>query len=390
MDNYEVNMLTQNSFGRSTLTEAFNSGNTDIIEICLSHPSANEDKLLDAMKVADVSDGTASGNVCGDVQSTEIDMDYEAYNEKHAVYHEMFLSSPVPVSGENAMICDQAILKVRELPIRRADNPFGSNSAPEDDTTGLGIWPASVLMARIVVENKYLFEGKVVLELGAGCGLPSLAAAVYTNASTVYLTDVNDASLLNANFNVELNALQGTKYSVEHETATTMQAVTESVDAMDISKGTKHSGSCFNIDNVNISGLADVTEGESRVIAKVHVVKLAWQDLSTYPSEPIDVLLGSDLVYDSNILRVLVPAVQRLIKPGGMFLYLAPDDARDGMVEFTAVMEAAGLKCVEQTQCPHSLFANPLAEEKEDLYVLHFYDLAAKKPHSLFRFIKES
>ena len=28
------------------------------------------------------------------------------------------------------------VLKVRELPITRADNPFGTDLAPEDDTTG--------------------------------------------------------------------------------------------------------------------------------------------------------------------------------------------------------------------------------------------------------------
>jgi predicted nicotinamide N-methyase len=41
---------------------------------------------------------------------------------------------------------------------------------------GLGIWPAAVLLARWVVQRQDLLRGKVVVELGAGCGLPALAA----------------------------------------------------------------------------------------------------------------------------------------------------------------------------------------------------------------------
>ena len=42
--------------------------------------------------------------------------------------------------------------------------------------TGLGIWPAAVLLSRWLVEKQDLLRGKVVVELGAGCGLPALAA----------------------------------------------------------------------------------------------------------------------------------------------------------------------------------------------------------------------
>ena len=34
------------------------------------------------------------------------------------------------------------------------------------------------------------------------------------------------------------------------------------------------------------------------------------------------------------------------------------------------------------------MFENPLVTDNEDLYVLHFYDLAAKKPHSMYFFSK--
>jgi hypothetical protein len=36
------------------------------------------------------------------------------------------------------------------------------------------------------------------------------------------------------------------------------------------------------------------------------------------------------------------------------------------------------------------MFKNPLASEDGDQFVLHFYDLSAKAPHSLFHFVKSS
>lgn len=37
------------------------------------------------------------------------------------------------------------VMKIRELPITRADNPFGNEEAPENDTTGTSTFYHSVL-----------------------------------------------------------------------------------------------------------------------------------------------------------------------------------------------------------------------------------------------------
>jgi hypothetical protein len=76
-------------------------------------------------------------------------------------------------------------IKIRELPITRADHPFGSEENPEDDTTGLGIWPAAVLLSRWVAAlGLEEFKDKVVVELGAGCGLPAITSGKDTFLST--------------------------------------------------------------------------------------------------------------------------------------------------------------------------------------------------------------
>jgi ankyrin repeat protein len=128
LENFEVDVLAKNSYGRSALTDAFNTGNTDVIEACLSHSSSTEERLL----------------------STDPDMGKTGEQEEEgstqalagAVTHKFSLGAPsVPVSSAapKAEAEGEAgeVLAVRELPITRADNPFGNEAAPQDDTTGV-------------------------------------------------------------------------------------------------------------------------------------------------------------------------------------------------------------------------------------------------------------
>jgi len=69
-----------------------------------------------------------------------------------------------------------------------ADPPPGVGAgagAGAEDATGVYLWGSAVLLARWLVQKRALLRGKVVLELGAGCGLPSLAAWLHTEASLV-------------------------------------------------------------------------------------------------------------------------------------------------------------------------------------------------------------
>ena len=115
INNYDIDMLAQNGFGKSILTEAFQTQDTDIIEICLSHQSSTEEKLIEA------NNGLGGEVVLEDTQN--------ATEEKHAVFHNF------DFEGDPRL--QRRIVRIRELPITRADNPFGSETAPEDDTTGM-------------------------------------------------------------------------------------------------------------------------------------------------------------------------------------------------------------------------------------------------------------
>ena len=66
-------------------------------------------------------------------------------------------------------------------------------SSTAHDLTGQIVWPACVLLSWFIYRHKDLFSGKVVLELGAGCGLAGLVASNYSDHT--YITDGNDVVL---------------------------------------------------------------------------------------------------------------------------------------------------------------------------------------------------
>jgi hypothetical protein len=170
-DHYsDIDVLAQNKTGKSTVTEAFTSGNTDTIEVCLSHGSATEERLVPGSENKKEEEGIAEEDE-GERERMETSAeerkdDEEEEQSKNEVTHQMKLTTK----------SDEIIL-IRELPITRADNPFGSEESPEDDTTGLGIWPASILLSRWITNlGEEYFKDKTVMELGAGCGLPGITA----------------------------------------------------------------------------------------------------------------------------------------------------------------------------------------------------------------------
>lgn len=159
LENYEVDVLQKNSFGRSVLTDAFQTGNTDIIGLCLSHSSSSEERLID---VDNGSTTTKSGNNNSNEESKSFTESHEDNNNNNnndnnnnnqnnenrgnEVIHEFDMTPLVSqlvddnsstTQIESVETRQRKVLKVRELPITHADNPFGGISTPEDDTTGL-------------------------------------------------------------------------------------------------------------------------------------------------------------------------------------------------------------------------------------------------------------
>lgn len=399
--NFEVDMLLQNGMGISTLTDAFSTSDTEIIEICLSHSSASEERLVEtndpaAAKFKDDSmEQEQDSNTDENPKHESSSMEEESRNKdkaardhmdhlvKHAVVHQMNLSS----SGARG--AHAKLVKVRELPISRADTPFGSDTAPEDDTTGLAIWPAAIILsrwiARLAEVQPEMLRGMTVMELGAGCGLPGLATALLGSPARVYITDIHHSTLVNAAYNARLNTKEGVRGGKSIDGGPKHaygEVVYENPPPAKVSGSPTDEGGAMDQEPPASATL----EIEARTATTVTCAFLNWQDESTYPSEQMDVLVGSDLVYESKILKILVPAVKRLLKADGSFLYCAPESGRDGMAGLIEALAAIDIVCVEQTAAPDYMYGNPLTEVDEDFFVLHFYDLAAKQRHYLYHF----
>lgn len=69
---------------------------------------------------------------------------------------------------------------------------------------GLVMWPAAVILSRMLCKHPEKIRGKCVLEIGSGLGLTGLVASHI--ASDVTLSDFNPAVLRNLEANVSLNA----------------------------------------------------------------------------------------------------------------------------------------------------------------------------------------
>jgi len=232
-----------------------------------------------------------------------------------------FLSTPDNVTATET---NKDTLFIRELPIANADNPFGSNDDAADDTTGYGIWCASLIMARWMSSMTHRFQDKVVCELGAGCGVVGLVVAKYSQACKVFLTDLNATTLENLNYNVTAN----------------------------------------NLDS-----------DEDRVI----VQKMDWSDESTWPNNKIDFVLGSDLIYDKHVTHKLKHVVLGLLgREGGTFFYTCKSTERDGLVEFISdIQQQSNITLISQEEicAPHLFTTNPLENRDDEECFLHFHEL---------------
>ena len=283
-DGDQIDVLLKNQFGRSALTEGFASQSTETAKLLLEHDSASEEKLLMGGKEVDAVDGELKKK------------------RDQSITHDLCFASKTNI-------------KIRELPIAQSDddNPLGDT--PVDDTTGYGIWCASLVMAHWLATIP--LKHKRVLELGAGCGVPGIALAKACPSVKLVTTDLNPTTVDNLRHNVELNDLQ-------ESTASTID----------------------------------------------------WDDQSTWPTTKLDVLIGCDLIYQKSIVPFLKKVVLGLLESGAPFYYVAPDSGRDGLDYFIEEMKES-LTLVSCQKAPAEYYSNPLASGDEEDCFLHFNELGS-------------
>jgi predicted nicotinamide N-methyase len=179
-----------------------------------------------------------------------------------------------------------------------------------DGGIGCALWDAAIILSRWIYScqqhssSNPIFDNKIILELGAGVGLPGICAARWARQCflTDYLTPVNE----NLQYNVDINA------SVLSET-----------------------------DPVKINLKNNIRNSS-------HVIMLNWDhiwdedlllqddpNIALIPRRNVDIILGSELTYTGNnsTINNLVKVIDTFLKHNGVFVEVLSDD-RDGVSQF--------------------------------------------------------
>ncbi|KAK9171798.1 putative methyltransferase family protein [Cryptosporidium meleagridis] len=316
-----ADVLLKNSLNKSVLTEVFNMNDEDILKLALEHPSA--DKL----------EQEHSESVKFDEDQSELNSDSRITISQEVIHDLTFTSDDIYKLGT------RPIIKCRELALMGVKEVFDQN--PQNDTTGVHLWSSSIVASYWIanlVRNENIFAGKRVIELGCGCGLMSLAAAVYSRyffdsqPAKLFLTDVSKLSLENADINIKLNsALLGS--------------------------------------NQNF----------------IQVKYLNWFDQESFrnldPENPeimgsFDIILGSDLVYNSDMEIQLSQVISGLLAIQGTFYYVHRHD-RLCASKFKQALESSGLAC-QEIQSPEEYTRNPLNGQSQQLADSLFNELSSQ------------
>jgi hypothetical protein len=206
---------------------------------------------------------------------------------------------------------------------------FGSYGSMDADQTGLYVWGASLVLGRWLASSataRAELAGAEVVELGAGCGVPGLAAALHGRARRVRLTDLHAPTLANLRAIAGLNA--------------------------------EAAGACA-----------------------LEVERLDWAAPLALP--PVAVVLGADLVYDDGMAALLAPLVAALVAPGGAFYYAYPfaypSPLRDGVEDFCERLVAAGFALETDTTAPESLLTHPCRGAAGRAAGAHLHQLLAEQ-----------
>ncbi|CDR93765.1 methyltransferase, putative [Babesia bigemina] len=221
------------------------------------------------------------------------------------------------------------VVRARELEIKQ-DEILNAQSA-EMDHTGEVIWETDLVAAQwlTALARDGKFEGKRVLQLGSGCGLSAIAmyvsAAFYQKAPhTLVFTDVCSDTVRNLKFNVELNKL----------------------------------------------GADD----------RVRIHYLDWTKPDTWPRDEqgslqtFDIVIGSDLVYDANLVEPLTNVIQATLSKAHGEVFYAFKQARDGARLIPEALTKLGFNVTTQPS-PREFQSNPLESSNDKVLEAFFPDL---------------
>ena len=206
--------------------------------------------------------------------------------------------------------------------------------------TGTRIWDGAWLHRAWALQNARLFQGRSVLELGAGCGMLGVSLACACQPTDVTLTDFR------GHFESSETVMHCLRDNVARNTARLQPGTTLRVLELDWQRPTE---------------------------------PLEWPILEGHapfacPPAPCDVVIGTEVLYSADgaiLLAALLPLW--LSRPHGT-AYVLNNANRTGVAAFARACVEHGLRCEEIPICEQSFAATCTLEERtqtHDAYV-HF------------------
>ena len=163
-----------------------------------------------------------------------------------------------------------------------------SNSFIRDGTTGLKLWPAAMALGDFVQQEKEMFDGKSILEIGSGNGFVGFVLAKACQPKRIILSDCHESVLENLIENVNLNLPK------------------EETEEMERTLMFRH-------------------RLKTKDEVEIGVIELPWEEVDKNEVElrkfcKPNILLASDVVYDDSIFDALMKCVNKLFELFGKSL----------------------------------------------------------------------
>jgi hypothetical protein len=140
--------------------------------------------------------------------------------------------------------------------------------------------------------------------------------AVYCQPKKVYLTDINEQTMENLTYNAHLNMLNVIDDSNDKSTNEENNNNDSKQSEVECTANKVLNNDSNNNSTNECKADENHTNTSNNNETSVSISNLNWKDLSTYPKEKIDIIIGADLVYDENILEIFVYAVNNLLSSG--------------------------------------------------------------------------
>eukprot|EP00057_Strongylocentrotus_purpuratus_P003401 XP_003726565.1 PREDICTED: protein-lysine N-methyltransferase EEF2KMT isoform X1 [Strongylocentrotus purpuratus] len=281
--------------------------------------------------------------------------------------------------------------KTYKLPTGNLITLKESSQVVIDGTTGLRSWPAAQCMVEWIAENTHIINGRRVLELGSGLGLTGLASCDLCQPLTYTFSDCHEQVLKTLQENILLNIHRNnSQQSSESETVRSKSDSEKLGDRKDQEQRTFKATTSLRL--LEEHSLCDVgvwfhrtrhavearIEGENglesnRLVQQdsdqnpamrtdVSVCCIDWENVKKdwLGSLNADVILATDVIYDTRILPSLVHVLSSLLSgPDNQHTaaYIASTIRNEDTYKlFLEMIDDANIVAMEMTSPQHHLF----------------------------------